>query len=364
MKAEQISPDKYTKLIAYFLGFITFVLIVFILKSLREILIPFTIAVFLTYLFHPLIDIFAKYKIPKWVTLIFILVILFGIYYLIAVLLVSNFGTFQEKMQLYGENLSGLIQKILSPFNLTLSELSQMLNFKIEEVNVANIFEKLFKAGIIQNLFNSFSSMLGNFFIAMLFWALMMLGKNKFEERLKVAFESRKELVEKNITTINKQLQSYIIIKTITSLITGSIATIILLAYGIDYAIVWGLLTFILNFIPNIGSLVATLFPILISFLEYGFGFTTISLAVLLILNQNIMGNMVEPHYMGLSMDLSTVLVLFSLIFWGWVWGIVGMFLSVPITASIKILFSNIDGLKPLAIIMGSKAHRIGKDSV
>lgn len=359
MKDENSSRDYHTKVIAYFLGFITFVLIVFILKSLREILIPFTIAIFLTYLFHPLIDIFGKFKIPKWLTLVIILVILFGIYYLIALLLVSNFGTFQQKMQLYAENLSKFIQDILSPFNLTISQLAQMLDFKIEKVNIANVMESLFKAGVIQNVFNSFSSMLGSFFISMVFWVMMMLGKNKFEDRLRVAFKSKKGLVEKNINGINKQLQSYIVIKTIISLITGTIATIILLAYGIDYAIIWGLLTFILNYIPNIGSLIATLFPITISFLEYGFGFTTISLAALLILNQNIIGNFVEPHYMGRSMDLSTVIVLFSLIFWGWVWGIVGMFLSVPITASIKIFFSNIEGLKPLAIIMGSKAHPI-----
>lgn len=364
MQTNENTSQQYTKVIAYFLGFITFVLVVFILKSLSQILIPFTIAIFLTYLFHPLIDILSKYKIHKWLTLIIILIVLFGIYYLIALLLVSNFGTFQVKMQLYAQNLSKMIQQILSPFNLTIYELAHILNIKIEEINISNIFESLFKAGVIQNLFSSFSSMLGSFFVAMIFWVLMMLGKNKFEDRLKIAFESRKEMVEKNLNSINNQLQSYIVIKTIISLITGSIATIILLAYGVDYAIIWGLLTFILNFIPNIGSLIATIFPITISFLEFGFGFTTISLAVLLILNQNIMGTFIEPHFMGRSMDLSTVIVLFSLIFWGWVWGIVGMFLSVPITASIKILFSNIEGLKPLAIIMGSKAQRIDDNAV
>jgi predicted PurR-regulated permease PerM len=126
--------------------------------------------------------------------------------------------------------------------------------------------------------------------------------------------------------------------------------------YGIDFAIVWGLLTFILYYIPNIGSLIATLAPIIVSLLEYGFGFTTISLAVLLVVSHNVIGNLIEPHYLGKQMDLSPVFVLFSLIFWGWIWGIVGMFLAVPIAASMKILFSNIEPLKPIAILMGTKS--------
>ncbi len=364
MSESDKTSAKYLKLITYFLGFLTFVIIVYILMALKDILIPVTVAIFLTFLFHPLLDILKKYKIPKWLSLVFILIVISGIYYLIGLLLVSNFGTFQNKLQSYATNLSGFIQDLLSPFNITLSEFAQMLNFKVEQFNINSIFQSLFKAGIIQNVFNSFSSMLGDFFIIIVFWLLMMLGKNKFEERLKVAFESKRDMVEKNIETVNKQLQSYIIIKTITSLVTGFIVTIILLIYGIDYAIIWGLLTFILNFIPNIGSFIATLFPILISFLENGFGFTTISLSVLLILNQNIMGNFIEPHYMGRQMDLSTVFVLFSLIFWGWVWGIVGMILSVPISASIKILFSNIEPLKPIAILMGSKAERLDANGV
>jgi predicted PurR-regulated permease PerM len=137
----------------------------------------------------------------------------------------------------------------------------------------------------------------------------------------------------------------------------GIITTLIFLAYGIDFAILWGILTFILNYIPNIGSLIATLGPVIIGLLQYGFGFTVISLAVILLIVHNIIGSVIEPHYLGRRMDLSPVFVLFSLIFWGWIWGIVGMFLAVPIAASMKILFSNIQPLKPLAVLMGSKAE-------
>ena len=233
----------------------------------------------------------------------------------------------------------------------------------LQEFDFSSVFQGLFKAGIIQNIVSSFSAMLEDFVIMMIFWVFMVLGKNKFEERVKVAFRGNKESVEKTINSFNTQLQSYIIIKTIVSLLVASVATIIFLAYGVDYALIWGLLTFILNFIPNIGALIATIAPIAIALLEYGFGFTTVSMAALLTFNHTIVGNLVEPHYLGKQMDLSPVFVLFSLIFWGWVWGIVGMFLSVPIAAAMKILFSNIEPLRPVAILMGSKAEPLPVDT-
>ncbi len=359
MEENKGSTINYMKLTSYFLGFITFVIFVYILIAFKKILVPVTLAIFLTFLFHPLIEYLQKFKFPKWLSLILIIFFISGIYYLIGLLVVANFGTFTAKLQTYSENLAVFLQQILSPFNLTVKEVAQMFNIKTEQFDVSSLFQNLFKAGIIQNLFSSFSSMLGDFFILLIFWIFMIMGKKQFEERLKSAFEGRRDIIENTINSINNQLQSYIIIKTITSFTTGMIVTIILWLFGIDFAIFWGLLTFILNFIPNIGSVIATLFPIVISLLEYGIGVKTISLAALLIINQNIIGNFVEPHYLGRQMDLSPVFVLFSLIFWGWIWGIPGMFLSVPIAAAIKIFFSNIEPLKPIAIIMGRKVAEI-----
>lgn len=354
-KTNNSLPANYAKLTAYFLGFICFVIFVYILIALKNILIPITLAVFLTFLFHPLIEYLKKYHFPKRLSLFLILVFMIGVYYLIGLLLVSNFGNFTNKLQIYSSNLAVFLQQILSPFNLTVKEVGDMINVKAEQLDVNSLFQSLFKAGIIQNIFSSFSSLLGDFIILMIFWIFMILGKKQFEERLKSAFNNSRSLIERYIDSINNQLQSYIIIKTISSFITGIIVTIILWAFGIDFALIWGLLTFILNFIPNIGPIIATLFPIIISFLEFGIGIRTISLAILLILYHNIIGNFIEPHFMGRQMDLSPVFVLFSLIFWGWIWGVAGMFLSVPIAAAMKIFCSNIEALRPIAILMGRK---------
>lgn len=348
----------YTKAIAYFLGFISFALLVTILIMFSEILIPFTLAIFLTFLFHPLVIYLEKRKVPKWFSILLIFIFISALYYLFGMLIVSSLSTFPAKLEKYIPNITSTVQAILAPFNLTLTEAARLFEINIATLSAENILGELFQAGIIQDVLNSITNMLGNFFIVLIFWIFMVMGKTKFEDRLRVAFAKNKEMVDKNINTIDTQLQSYIIIKTILSLITGVVTTIILLIYQIDFAIVWGLLAFLLNYIPNIGSLIATIAPIIIGLLEYGLGLTTISMSILLLLNQNIIGNLVEPHYLGRTMDLSPVFVLLMLIFWGWVWGIVGMFLAVPIAASFKILCSNIEPLKPIAIIMGSKVHQ------
>ena len=359
MNTPEQSLVKHTKAAAFILGFIAFVLFVYVLMALRDILVPVTVAIFLTYLFHPLLMYFKKYKIPTWLSLIVLIFTLIGIYYLVILLIISSLSTLPDKMQLYLAHLTQFVESILKPFDLSLKEFAAMLDIDIQTLDFGKVFESLMQAGIIESIFDSFYAMLGSFFIMMIFWIFMIMGKNKFEDRLKFAFESNLAAVEKNIKAINDQLQSYIIIKTILSLVTGFITTVILLAFGIDFAFIWGLIAFILNYIPNIGSIVATFAPILIVMLEYGLGFKSISVAALLIMNQNIIGNFIEPQYLGRHMDLSPVFVLFSLIFWGWIWGITGMFLAVPIAAAMKIFFSNIEALRPIAILLGSNVRKL-----
>ncbi len=352
--------EKNQRWITYFLGFIVSVIVVVILITFKDILIPITIAVLLTYLFHPLLELMKeKLKIPRPIGLVLIFILNFVVIYVLGLIFFSSFGGFSAKIEFYGERLSQITRDILSPFNLTLLELEGILGLEIQKFDSRSLLKKLFDAGIIQGFVSSFSNLLGNFFIVMLFWVFMIMGKNKFEERLKVAFSSSSVDIEKQVQAINEQLQSYLIIKTLISIATGVTFTVILTIYGIDFALFWGLLAFVLNYIPNVGSLLATLFPIIIALLDYGFGFTSISIAVLLLIAQNIYGNIIEPKFLGKTMDLSPVFILMSLIFWGWVWGIVGMFLAVPIAAVLKIFCSNIDFLKPIAIIIGTKADPI-----
>ncbi|HDL18350.1 MAG TPA: AI-2E family transporter [Bacteroidetes bacterium] len=140
--------------------------------------------------------------------------------------------------------------------------------------------------------------------------------------------------------------------KTLISLATGLIATIILIVFGVDFAVVWGMLTFLLNYIPNIGSIIATAPPILVAFLQFDSFLRPLWITVLLLLVQMAMGNIIEPKFMGKSLDLSPLVVILFLIFWGFLWGIVGMILAVPIAATIKIVTANFPALRPVSVLM------------
>jgi AI-2 transport protein TqsA len=354
---------NHTKIIAYFLGFISFILFVVVLKLLESVLIPMTIAIFLTYLFYPVIEFLRKYNIPKWLSIVIIVSVVAIIYYMVVILLISNFEYFVANIDKYSNRLTSFLTRALEPFEISIWEFSQMIKIPFYRLNAENILQYLYEVGFIQNIFDSILSGLTDLLFALIFWFFMIVGKDRFEERLKIAYFRNKETVQKNLNTINIQLQSYLLIKTLVSLLIGLIVTVMCFAYNIDFPLVWGLLTFILNYIPNIGSLIASIGPITISLIEYGLGLTSMSFALLILISQNLTGNILEPHLMGRQMDLSPVFVVFSLIFWGYVWGIVGMFLAVPIAAAIKILFSNIEVLKPLSIIIGSKGHLLVTES-
>ena len=150
-------------------------------------------------------------------------------------------------------------------------------------------------------------------------------------------------------------MRQYLIAKTLISLATGGVTTGILYIFGVDFALLWGFLTFLLNFIPNFGSIVAGIFPVVLARLQFDSASTALILLVLLVTTQMVMGNVIEPKLLEFSLDLSPLLVLVALIFWGWLWGVWGMILAVPMMSILKIIFENFDTLRPIGLLMSGK---------
>ena len=145
-------------------------------------------------------------------------------------------------------------------------------------------------------------------------------------------------------------------IKFIISLITGIIIFVAAFAIGLDFPIVWGFLAFVMNFIPTFGSIASCGLTIIFSILQFYPDFSrVIIIALVLVLTNMILGNIVEPRWEGADLGLSPFIILVSLSFWGWMWGFLGMILAVPLTVIVKIICENVDILKPIAIIIGGK---------
>ncbi len=196
--------------------------------------------------------------------------------------------------------------------------------------------------GIARRLSTGVLSVLSNGFLVLLFTAFLLMGS-----------VTRTKPREGVVGEIESRVQKYIAIKILSSMLTGFLVYLVLHFLGIRYAISFGAFAFILNFVPNIGSIVATLLPLPFVLLTPGVSTVTVVLAVLLPLCiQFLIGSVFEPKVMGDTLGLHPVVVLMSLIFWGMLWGFSGMLLAIPMTASAKIIFARIDVTKPIATLM------------
>ena len=146
--------------------------------------------------------------------------------------------------------------------------------------------------------------------------------------------------------------------KTLISAITGVLTGLVCLMLGIDFAFFWGALAFLLNFVPNVGSIIAVIPPALIALLQFGDPGRALATAGGLTAMQMVMGNVVEPKLLSQSMSVSALVVFVSMLFWGWLWGLVGVVLSVPLTVAIKIVCAHVDALKPVAVLLGGEPER------
>ena len=150
---------------------------------------------------------------------------------------------------------------------------------------------------------------------------------------------------------MTRQIQNYLAIKTVVSVATGLLAGVWVWALDIDFPLLWGLIAFLFNYIPNLGSIFAAVGPVLLAIVQFGPG-RAISVAAGYVAINLVFGNVVEPLMLGRRLGLSTLVVLLSLVFWGWVWGPMGMLLAVPLTMMVKIALENTEDLRWVAVML------------
>ena len=340
---------KESKTSPVLLGILVVVVFAFVCYLLRNILRPFFVAMFLAVLFEPVMSGFRRLKFPKPLAVILVLIIAFTTLILLGISVYAGASSFSTEYPKYEGKIVALFHSALNLFNIPVED----LNNYIKEIDWAKAIQDLSLPSFVSSSLGSIFSFLGNVFLVLIFMFYALLGKEYLIVRIRRAFPDKKSNeIMTAITNINSQIQRYLVTKTLISFITGVLVTCILLLFDVDLAIVFGLLTFLLNFIPNVGSIIAIIPPILLSFLQFDSLLYPLWIGISLIVVQMLMGNILEPKLMGKSLDLSPLVVILFLIFWGFLWGIVGMVLAVPIAASIKIVTGNVKGWKPISILM------------
>jgi AI-2 transport protein TqsA len=314
------------------------------------------LAVFISYMLNPLITFFERRRVPTVLSILIALVITFLVLNLFGMLIYTSIKAFASEFPRYSSRITILLQNLLDYLNIPREALTNQVS-EGERFHLLDQIRQLSLHKLILNTLGSMLNFMSNTFLVLLFLLFILIGRNQLIRKVEFAFkDDDSNRISEMIKNINRQIQNYLIAKGFTSSATGFLFFVVLSAFQVEFAIIWGILAFLLNFIPNIGSIIATALPLLIAFIQFGSISNVIWLSVFLIGIQMIIGNFIDPRIVGRRLNLSPLVVLFSLIFWGWLWGIIGMFLAVPISVIIKIIFENTDSLKFISMLMSHSA--------
>tara|TARA_B100001094_G_C18179540_1_gene800032 strand:- start:120 stop:1160 length:1041 start_codon:yes stop_codon:yes gene_type:complete len=312
------------------------------IRAASPIVEPFILSVFIAIMCNPIIQFLGRYRVPKVISIILIMV---GIMYVgiwVSSLFASSAQEFSQKFPLYRAQLLKDVQWVVLRL--------QHHGVEVSNEQLMSYLDPNRAMSLISDLLSGLGNVMTNLFLILLTVVFMLFEASTISHKMHYAMDDpkmRMRQMDDFLIAINR----YVAIKTIVSLTTGVLIGIGVLIIGIDYPLLWAVLAFLLNYIPNVGSIFAALPTSLLALVQFGIpGFIA---TVLLYFGVNItMGSMIEPRFMGKGLGLSTLVVFLSLIFWGWMLGAVGMLLSVPLTMFIKIALDYSQSGKSFAIIL------------
>ena len=336
---------KKNNLLGYYVVSLAAIIIVLAgLKSATSILVPFLLSLFIAIILSPFYTLLKNKKVPEALALIIVLISLVVTLVLLGVVIGSSLQDFSQNIPMYEAKLN----TYLVSFNAFLAN----IGIVIPEQDLSTFFDPHFIFSYVASTLKGMGSFLTNSFVILLTVAFLLLESSQFSEKFSND-GAKNKLVQ--LDNIIDKIKHYMALKTIISFATGIIVFVILSIIGLDYAILWGLLAFLLNFIPNIGSIIAAVPAVLLSVVQFG-PFMALIVAVIFMLINTIIGSIIEPKVMGKGLGLSTLIVFLSLIFWGWLLGPVGMLLSIPLTIMFKIIFHEYEETKWISTLLGDSA--------
>lgn len=328
-------------------GLLSFSIVLYLLEEWKEFIIPLVIAIGLWFFFNAVANRLERIQwkgrtMPLWLRYIITALFIGLLGYFATTLLKSNIVDLQDKLPAYQENFQNMGDKLLNLFG-----------WDAFPVIPEDSFSSINFSAILGGVFDSLSSILGNTFLILIYFIFLLIEQRTFGKKLKLLFDKKYEgTLDKTINRINNSVESYILIKTLVSLLTGLLSFVVLKIVGVDFALFWAFLIFLLNFIPSIGSLIATVFPVVLAVVQFDTLGPAIGVLIGISVIQLLIGNFLEPKLFGKSLKISSLAVLLSLTFWGILWGVTGMFLCVPITVILMIIANSFESTKPVAILL------------
>lgn len=331
----------------WLVGIAAFILIIAGLKEASQIVVPFMLSVFIAIICSPLQNTLRRYNVPVWLSIVLIVLIILACLGSIGLLVAASLDDFSKQLPTYrvrfGQEMSAIFSQ-LNGFGLNVSY--QQIKSYVDPSSIMNLFT---------NTLSGLGNVLTNVFLVVMIVVFILLEAAEIPKKLSYALvdaSSSMSKVDRFISTVNR----YLMIKTLISIATGICIGVWVWLLGVDFPILWGVCAFLLNFIPNIGSILAAIPAVFLAFVQLG-SFDALLTGLGFLLVNLIMGNLIEPRFMGKGVGLSPLVVFLSLMLWGWVFGPVGMLLSIPLTIILKFAFEANPKMRWLAILLDSKAH-------
>lgn len=335
-----------TKFLRLGLGIVVLFLLGVFLKLARPVLIPFSMALLLSFAVSPILDFLVRRKVPKLAALTAVLLLAFAVLYLMGTVFYTSGKAFAAEIPSYHD--------LVQTFLVGIEDSVQDERLKVGLMEWIRALDIGKARSVLLASLGPFLSFMSQLMLVFVFMTFILAGRGRMEKKVAQAFPpDQATVLTRAVGRINSEIQRYMAVKTLSNLGIGSLMAGLLALFGIPYAVFFGVLALLLNYIPTLGAIVAVALPVLLAaFLAGSFSLSVWILLGLLVAVHVVLNNVLEPRLMGRELNLPPLLTLFSLFFWAWLWGVPGMILAVPFLAVLKIVFANIPSLSFLEAMM------------
>ena len=342
----------YLRHIRNILALFSVALLIFVFKAGQEIILPFVIAVFIFLLFNPMLNRLDKLKVPNILSIITVLVLVVLIFVVLVYTIFQMVNTLLSRIGTYSDRVAELDAFV----SIYLARLFDVEPEGYSFLASLNIDWLSLLRGYLTSFSTRFLGIMSDVMMILVYLLFLLMERRSFGPKMMAILARDKgERFSKLAMKMNRQVSKYLLLKIIISGVTGVMFYLVAVLTGLDFALVWGVLAFVFNFIPTIGSIIVTVGTIIMAIIQFmpEWG-RIIYVGIMMISIEMVIGNIIDPKLQGVQLNISPIVILVSLAIWGYIWGLVGMFLAVPLTSMMQIVCANIPSLKPVAIFLST----------
>ncbi len=330
----------------FLIVFAAFVIVVSGLKMASSLVVPFLLAVFIAMIVSPLLQWLKARRVPGGIAILLIILLILSIGLILGAVIGSSVDSFRQDIPIYSAKLAVMSEAV-----------QQGLAHRGIAID-ADLWQNSFDPSAVMLWVGSALASFGNVMtnsVLILITVIFILAENtRFGDKLRIARGDKNS--QAWLGELSSSIHGYLGIKAAISAVTGLLIYIWLTILGVDYAVLWGLIAFLLNFVPTVGSFIAAVPAVLLALVQLGFASAGLTLLGFVVVNF-VMGSAVEPRWMGKGLNLSPLVVFVSLVLWGWVLGPVGMLLSIPLTIMVKIALATNEDTRWISIMLGDSTN-------